>query len=265
MHGPRDRAHRRRRVVVRFVVGGDWVDQHERPIAPPLAPLEGLWRWNGYGDVVDGCGLLSVSWNYGLTRVLDATEAGFSMQPFASPDFIRVPCRRTDLSFECEPFPVPGLLPAPAQTFLEFDGSLTEPGAGSMAFRTTGACEGTECAAVETERGITFPCESTALTEGFRIADVELTDLGCEAEATLAGEMTSDQAAITFVNETAAELRLYGISSDGQRYDEYVPVAAGQSYLHWTIARTPWVVADAEDRCLGIYLPAPDHGIVTVQ
>ena len=135
---------------------------------------------------------------------------------------------------------------------------------GSLAFRTTGACEGAECAEIETMTVAAFPCESTALTEGRRLADVDLTAQGCGDEPTLASEVTPEQAVMTVVNETADEMSLYFLDFEGERL-YFGPVEAGESRIIWTYMRTPWVLANTQDECQGIYFPVEEHGIVTVQ
>lgn len=227
--------------------------------AVPVVPLEGFWRWNSYGDVIDGCTLYGDAWDTGVTLVQEASEVGFSMQP---PLLSPASCSLAGSEFECQPLPVS--FPEPAQMFLNFAGTLTSPTEGSLAFRTTAACEGTECAAIEGMQDFTFPCESTALTQGFLMADVELTDEGCDAEATLASQFPSDQSAITVVNETAEAVKLWGINEDGVRVGGAV-VEAGEFREQISSVSIINVITNAQDECRGVYVTTVDHGIMTIQ
>jgi hypothetical protein len=111
--------------------------------------------------------------------------------------------------------------------------------------------------------GHVFPCESTALTEGFLMADVELADEGCDAETTLASQLPNDQSAITVVNDSAQAVKLYGINADGERVGGAV-VEAGQSREQISTVSIVNVITNLQDECLGVYVTTEDHGIMTI-
>jgi uncharacterized protein (TIGR03437 family) len=59
---------------------------------------------------------------------------------------------------------------------------------------------------------------------------------------------------IEFINESAQTRRIYWLNYSGQLV-LYNILSPGQRYVQGTFVTHPWVVTDATDQCLGIYLP----------
>lgn len=59
---------------------------------------------------------------------------------------------------------------------------------------------------------------------------------------------------ISFANHTNGEISIYWLDFNGQR-KLYKKLAAGQNYEQSTYLTHPWLVANAQDNCIGIYTP----------
>lgn len=57
-----------------------------------------------------------------------------------------------------------------------------------------------------------------------------------------------------FKNKTEAEISVYWLNAQGKR-QLYKKLAAGQSHNQQTFVTHPWLIANAQDACVGIYTP----------
>lgn len=82
------------------------------------------------------------------------------------------------------------------------------------------------------------------------------------------GSLKSQQGAATsvkFTNSSDAQVTVYWLNAQGQR-KEYKKLAAGQSYTQATYVTHPWLIANAQDQCLGIYTStSPDAVSLDIQ
>jgi VHL beta domain/TIR domain len=76
-------------------------------------------------------------------------------------------------------------------------------------------------------------------------------------EASLKSLPSTAKAEVSFRNERGAPIHVYWITFDGTRR-KYTDLAPGASGRLATFLGHPWVVTDADDRCLGIYMPQAD-------
>ncbi|OWT77647.1 hypothetical protein CEY04_15645 [Achromobacter sp. HZ28] len=87
--------------------------------------------------------------------------------------------------------------------------------------------------------------------------------LPCEHEASLASIESHTPTEVTFLNDSDERVTVYWLGFDGNRV-KYMDLAAGGSYRQQTYLSHPWVVAGANDRCLGLYLPRATRGVAVV-
>lgn len=87
--------------------------------------------------------------------------------------------------------------------------------------------------------------------------------LACSNEAGLASIESQTSTEVTFLNDSDARVTVYWLDFDGHR-KQYQVLAAGDSYRQQTYLTHPWIVAAADDRCIGLYLPRADRGVAIV-
>ena len=86
-----------------------------------------------------------------------------------------------------------------------------------------------------------------------------LKDRGCDAEESLRSYDSTEETEITFENRTAGVVRIYWLDYRGRR-DRYGSLQPQEEVRQSTYPTHPWVVTDAAEDCLSIYLPAPVPG-----
>jgi WD40 repeat protein len=69
---------------------------------------------------------------------------------------------------------------------------------------------------------------------------------------------------ISFFNQYASPLRVYWLDYDGHR-KLYSNVGMGNSYTVFSFMTHPWLIADSNDNCIGIYLASEQAGRITIQ
>lgn len=87
--------------------------------------------------------------------------------------------------------------------------------------------------------------------------------VSCSEEANL----KSTQGAATtvkFQNKSDARIKLYWLDFNGKRVEYAKPgINAGASHSQGTFVTHPWLIANEQDQCMGIYVPT-DTGTVTL-
>jgi hypothetical protein len=75
----------------------------------------------------------------------------------------------------------------------------------------------------------------------------------CAEEGTLRSG-TGPATRVQFTNNATGRITIYWLNAQGRRV-EYRKLAAGQSYEQPTFVTHPWLIANEQDQCLGIYTP----------
>lgn len=88
--------------------------------------------------------------------------------------------------------------------------------------------------------------------------------VACEEEKNLRSLGTQFATYINFTNETSQDVRLYWINHQGGR-QLYGNLARRETRSFQTYITHPWLVADLQDKCLGIYMPAASKLDVTIR
>ena len=91
-----------------------------------------------------------------------------------------------------------------------------------------------------------------------------LASVPCEEEKGLRAEATRTSTTISFINNTTSTRRIYWLDHDGARI-RYSELESGQRSSQPTFVTHPWLVADGEDRCVEIYLPAPTPAVALLK
>jgi von Hippel-Lindau disease tumor supressor len=89
--------------------------------------------------------------------------------------------------------------------------------------------------------------------------------LSCDQEANLKSS-TGVASNIVVNNKTDATIKLYWLNHQGER-KEYSPggIKAGATYRQGTFVTHPWVITNANEECLGIYVPeSPNNAVLNV-
>jgi uncharacterized protein (TIGR03437 family) len=94
-------------------------------------------------------------------------------------------------------------------------------------------------------------------------AQQDLESQPCAAESTLASAGADRSVTVTFINAAAAPVRIFWLNYSGQRV-LYNTLAPGESYSQQTFATHPWLVANRNDACIGIYVAGGGAGRVRV-
>jgi hypothetical protein len=76
----------------------------------------------------------------------------------------------------------------------------------------------------------------------------------CSTEPGMASSTFDTTTTITFVNATSAPVDVYWLDYSGQRVLYYPGLAPGASYVQETYASHPWVVTDASNACLAVFM-----------
>lgn len=101
-------------------------------------------------------------------------------------------------------------------------------------------------------------------SEGGSSGDVptsDLPELECADEGLLFSIADIVPAQITFHNESGAVRRIYWLDYMGDRVD-YGVIVDGDAHVQGTYATHPWVVTDASEVCVGIYVAdVGDHDV----
>jgi hypothetical protein len=82
-----------------------------------------------------------------------------------------------------------------------------------------------------------------------------LVPISCEQEKNLHSENVMSPTEIVFSNSGAIAVRIYWLNQVGARV-LYGELGSGQNLKQQTFVTHPWVVADKQDRCIGIYMPS---------
>jgi hypothetical protein len=91
-----------------------------------------------------------------------------------------------------------------------------------------------------------------------------LASVPCEEEKGLRAEATKTSTTISFINNTTSTRRIYWLDQNGARI-RYSELESGQSSNQSTFVTHPWLVADGEDHCVEIYLPAPTPAVALLK
>lgn len=102
------------------------------------------------------------------------------------------------------------------------------------------------------------PTSSTGSTTGSVSGNLSVTNgnytiYGCDAEKTLkSGHGKSIN--VKFINNTGSTIRLYWLDNNGKRVAYNRNLANGASHTQQTFVTHPWIITDANDNCLGVFL-----------
>jgi hypothetical protein len=88
-------------------------------------------------------------------------------------------------------------------------------------------------------------------------------EVSCSQEGTLKSPSINASASISVTNSTAGQVRFYWLDFSGKRV-EYARINAGASYTQGSFASHPWLIADAFDTCIGIFV-ADSSGSKTIR
>lgn len=78
----------------------------------------------------------------------------------------------------------------------------------------------------------------------------------CPEERSLRSHDSKLNTKVTFVNPTGGSARIYWLNYQGRR-EFYKTLNPGESFVQDTYATHPWVVTDANEDCLEVYMPQP--------
>jgi hypothetical protein len=91
----------------------------------------------------------------------------------------------------------------------------------------------------------------------------QLTPVSCSQEPSLRSLDGSVATAVQFINAAPQARKVYWLDYNGSRV-LYNTLTAGTSYVQGTYLTHPWVITDAADQCLGIYLPQRGFARATI-
>lgn len=81
-----------------------------------------------------------------------------------------------------------------------------------------------------------------------------LTSSDCAAESSMRSSATTTAASVRFVNGYAEPVTIYWLDYEGSRV-LYSVIDPGDGYVQSTFVTHPWVAADAQGKCLAVFLP----------
>jgi hypothetical protein len=88
--------------------------------------------------------------------------------------------------------------------------------------------------------------------------------LSCSAEGSIRSVDAQQQAPIEFTNTSGQERLVFWLDYSGNRV-QYHRLQPGQTANQNTYLTHPWLVADSNNSCLGIYLPVRGNARVTLR
>jgi len=94
--------------------------------------------------------------------------------------------------------------------------------------------------------GVNIDASAAATFSGLKASN-------CSEEGTIKSG-TGASTYVMFKNKTEAEISVYWLNAQGKR-QLYKKLAAGQSHNQQTFVTHPWLIANAQDACVGIYTP----------
>ncbi len=104
-----------------------------------------------------------------------------------------------------------------------------------------------------------------------KMEDSELrmqTAVGCDQEGSLKSLNSDTAAYIRFTNSTNQPVTVHWINYDGKRdpsADQIRTLKPGETRSHSTFLTHPFLVTDASGKCLGIYQPIQEPGLVVIK
>lgn len=104
-----------------------------------------------------------------------------------------------------------------------------------------------------------------------KLTDAELkpiTSVGCQQESSLKSLNSDVGSFLRFTNSTDKPVTLYWINYEGKRdpnKDQQQTLKPGESAVRFTYLTHPFLIADANGKCLGIYQPTREPGIVVIK
>ncbi|WP_106389997.1 VHL beta domain-containing protein [Enhygromyxa salina] len=88
--------------------------------------------------------------------------------------------------------------------------------------------------------------------------------LDCTEETTLESQSSMEPTSITFINGSGEIRKTYWLNYQGKRV-AYATLAPNEEDSKTTYLSHPWVVTDADDSCVGIYMPLSTPTVVLLQ
>lgn len=87
--------------------------------------------------------------------------------------------------------------------------------------------------------------------------------LKCDREHSLNSTAYGNPTSVEFVNNSSQFIKIYWIDYAGRRVF-YKSLSSGQSYIQQTFVTHPWIFTNANNQCMGIYLPPAQATTVTI-
>lgn len=141
----------------------------------------------------------------------------------------------------CMPTGVPGLLEG------ALNGSANATAGANASAGANGSSSTSGSASANASASVTLPDPlEIATLSGLKASQ-------CNEEGTIrsaSGEATT----IRFTNSAEGRVTVYWLDRQGSRV-EYKKLAKGESYTQPTFVTHPWLIANEQDQCMGIYLP----------
>lgn len=107
------------------------------------------------------------------------------------------------------------------------------------------------------------PSAAPALPEAADVATLDgVKATSCADEGTLRSATSRTPTQMQFTNNAEGSVTIYWLNQQGTRV-RYKTLATGESHTQDTYVTHPWLIANAQDQCLAIYLPEED-GTVSV-
>lgn len=93
---------------------------------------------------------------------------------------------------------------------------------------------------------------------------LELTPEESNQESSFKSLNSDKEAFVRFKNTSSAMVKVYWLDFQGKR-TLYISLSPGDQRNQWTYLTHPWLVADSEDKALGIYIPTSEPAIVVTR
>lgn len=118
--------------------------------------------------------------------------------------------------------------------------------------------------AITTLLGILLFVNSCVPTTNTNTTFVTLPNRGCERESSLASTESAAETEIIFINQTANDVKTYWSDYGGKRVF-YQTVPAGGQVIQPTYLTHPWIVKDANDKCIATFDPVNESAQAIVK
>lgn len=134
-------------------------------------------------------------------------------------------------------------------------GCVVDPSLANLINRSTQVKEGSNSSSSTSANsstsgsvavGVNIDASAAATFSGLKASN-------CSEEGTIKSG-TGASTSVMFQNKTNADISVYWLDAQGKR-QLYKKLSAGQSHTQQTFVTHPWLIANAQDKCVGIYTP----------